>query len=141
MHSCKRCIKDSPDMLESFLHTCDERLYPDEHFLYYALSVLFSGFMSSSFCVGKPPVYFYRHISTLREMACFGGFCAAISETDDLRALWQEGVMSKWFYRFQKLAFGLCGRGRDRAAGALMWVCAKLLYLKKRVLPSLLGRL
>ena len=132
MHGKNRTMQDSVNILESFLNSCDDCFRENKMLLYVTFSCLFTGFMFSNFCVGQPVEYFHQQISLLRQADFFGDFCTVISQTNDLNILYKEKAMTKRFYRIQKLLFGFCARGRDRVAGRFMWLCAKLIVLKKR---------
>lgn len=97
-----------------------------------AFSNVFTGFLFSAYCIGRPLGYFYEQIQNFRCWKQFDHFCELVSRTGELRPLYQEGVISIRFYWFQKLLFGMCACGRDRIATLFLWACSKLIILKKR---------
>lgn len=106
--------------------------YENERIADLTFSAVFTGFLFSAYCIGKKPDYFYGQIQEFRNWDRFDSFCRTISRSNALRALYQEGVISIRFYWFQKILFGICAYGADRVAALLLWICSKLIVLKKR---------
>lgn len=103
-----------------------------DHLSMLAFSNIFTGFMFSAYCIGKPVGYFYEQLRIFRSWGQFEKFCYTISRTDELASLYLEKVVSIRFYRIQKFLFGLCLRGNDHGAAFFMWGISKLIILKKR---------
>lgn len=97
-----------------------------------AFSNIFTGFMFSAYCIGKPISYFDEQLQALRGWASFEKFCYIISQTEELASLYLEQTMSKRFYLIQKFFFGLCLRGKDYVASLFLWGVSKLIVFKKR---------
>ena len=103
-----------------------------EELSFLAFANIFTGFMFSAYCVGNNAAFFAAQISAFRTWPLFDRFCREITESDHLVRLYRAKVMTIRFYNIQKTIFGLCARGRDRAAARLMWFCSKIIVLKKR---------
>lgn len=97
-----------------------------------AFSNIFTGFMFSAYCVGRSVGYFRELFRSFAKWKMFNPFCYVISRTDELDILYLEGVVSKRFYRFQKLLFGIYLRGFEHTAAFFLWGISKMIILKKR---------
>lgn len=102
----------------------------------YAFSSIFTGFLSSVYCINQPVEYFAEQIRTMEQAEFFRYFCKIIAFTGRLRGLYQEKAVSHKFYLIQKLQFGMCLLGWKFPAAWFMWLCSKLIILKNRRLPK-----
>ena len=103
---------------------------------YYAFACVFTGFMFSSYCVAKDLKFFRKQIDIFKRFPYFNDFCNQITKTDHLKILYLERVISKRFYRIEKILFFLCLHHWDCFASFFMWLCARLIVLKKRKLAA-----
>lgn len=130
-HSLMQISEKDMTLLSRYLEK-QEKHNEMQQLSFLAFSNIFTGFMFSSYCIGKSVAYFEEQIRSFRTWLLFDRFCREISQTDHLIALCHEGVMSKRFYVIQKMIFGLCAYRHDRLAARLAWFFSKLIVLKKR---------
>lgn len=130
-HSLTEAAGKDITLLSKYLEQVEEDHTADRLSML-AFSNIFTGFMFSAYCIGRSVGYFREQLQAFGRWKLFGEFCRVISETDELDPLYLEQVVSKRFYRFQKLLFGLCLQGHDRGAAVLLWGSSKLIILKKR---------
>lgn len=130
-HSLAEVASKDVTLLSKYLENAVDS-YISDRISMLAFSNIFTGFMFSAYCIGKPIRYFYTQIQIFSQWKGFYAFCRVISQTNELDLLYQERVMSKRFHRFQKYLFGLCLHGHDRKAAVVLWAVSKLIILKKR---------
>lgn len=130
-HSLKQISEKDMTLLSRYLEKQQEN---DEvqQLSFLAFSNIFTGFLFSSYCIGKNTAYFEAQIQSFRAWPLFEHFCRELSQTDHLSILYREGVISVRFYGIQKIVFGLCHHRRDRLAARFTCLCSKLIILKKR---------
>lgn len=126
----KHLTERSMTILECFLSNGAQ--HPSKNMLFFAFSCIFTGFMFSTDCIGQNVSYFKGQIAAYREAPFFAEFCETISQTEDLSPIYLERVVTKRFYRIQKFLFTLCNKEHYTLAAYFMWICSKLITIKKR---------
>ena len=101
---------------------------------YYFFSGMFTGFMFSSHCVGQSLPFFKQQVQLLKGIPFFREYCKKILTTEELTALYVEGTISIRFYAVQKMLCRLCSKGQTGMAALFLWICSKLITVKKRML-------
>lgn len=126
----KHLAERSMTILECFL--TNETQPPSQNMLFFGFSCIFTGFMFSADCVGRNISYFKEQIEAYHKMSFFPDFCKTIALTEDLSPIYIERVVTKRFYRIQKALFKLCYEKHDVLSAYFMWICSKLITIKKR---------
>ncbi len=131
-HSLTQLSEKDMDLLTRYLEkqdSCDSEV---RELSFLAFANIFTGFMFSSYCIGKNITYFENQIHAFHMWPLFESFCYEISQTNHLASLYHEKVMSSRFYMIQKVIFGLCIHKQEWIAARLVWLFSKLIVIKKR---------
>lgn len=131
-HGLNEVNKQNIAILETYMKGIDEK---KGMMSYYAFSSIYTGFISSAYCINRDVNYFVNQICAMEKAEFFEEFCKTIAFSDKLKDLYIEKAVSHKFYLIQKLQFALCLLKWKLPAAVFMWLCSKLIQIKNRRIP------